>query len=137
MLKKRAQLFYRDPCPGAEEAKSFLEEHGVMVVERNITKKPLTRKELGVVLGFHNPKHYLDATSSVFSKKKLDKEIPPRPELLDLIIENPELLRNPIILSGRLMTIGNNRKQLIDMFQIRVSGNGSGESEGGAKNKKK
>jgi arsenate reductase-like glutaredoxin family protein len=136
-MLKRAQMYYRNPCPGAEEAKDFLEENGVVVMERDISKKPLNRKELGGILGYHDPKHYLDASSSVFSKKKLDKKIPPRSELLDLIVENPELLRNPIILSGRLMTIGNNRKQLTDMFQIRVSGNGSGNSEGQTEKRKK
>jgi arsenate reductase-like glutaredoxin family protein len=136
-MLKRAQLFYRNPCPGAEDAKKFLEENGVVVVERDISQKPLTRKELGVMLGFHNPKHYLDSTSSVFSKKKLDKNIPSRSELLDLIMENPELLRNPIILAGRLMTIGSNRQQLIDMFQIKISGNGSGQSEGASRRTKR
>lgn len=125
-MLKRAQLYYRTPCPGADEAKNFLEENGVIVVERDIAKKPLTRKELSVILGYLDPKHYLDPTVAAFKKKRLDKLIPTRPELLDIIVENPELLRNPIILSGRLMTIGNNRQQLIQMFQITVSGNGSG-----------
>jgi len=129
-MLKRAQLYYHHPCPGADEAKNFLEEHGVVVVERDITQKPLTRRELTLILGSHDPKHYLDATSSVYSKKKLDKKMPSRNELLDMILEHPDLLRNPIVLSGRLMTIGNNRKQLIEMFQITVSGNGKGYKEG-------
>lgn len=129
-MLKRAQMYCRYPSKGAEEAKSFLEEHGVMVIERDIAKKPLTRKELGVILGYHNPRHYLDTASPVYTKKKLDKKMPSRPELLDMIVENPDLLRNPIVLSGRLMTIGNNRKQLIEMFQIKVSGNGKDNNEG-------
>jgi arsenate reductase-like glutaredoxin family protein len=136
-MLKRAQVYFRDPCPGAEETKSFLEEHGVLVIERDISKKPFTRKELGIILGYHNPKHYLDTDSSVFKKKKLDKKIPSRDELLDLILENQELLRNPIVLSGRLMAIGTNRQQMIDMFQIKVSGNGSDRDEGESSRRKK
>ena len=136
-MLKRAQLYFRNPCPGAEEAKSFLEEHGVLVMERDISKKPLTKKELVMILGYHDPKHYLDTASSTFTKKKLDKKLPSRNELMDMILETPDLLRNPIILSGRLMTIGNSRKQLIDMFQISVSGNGSGEKEETPRRRKK
>ena len=55
--------------------------------------------------------------------------MPSRNELMEMIMETPDLLRNPIILSGRLMTIGNSRQQLIDMFQISVSGNGSGHKD--------
>ncbi len=136
-MLKRAQLYYRSKCPGAEEAKNFLEEHGVKVVERDITQKPLTKKELGAVLGYLNPKHYLDTTSAAFKKKKLDKQIPARSELLEIIIENPDLLRNPIIRSGRLLTFGNNRQQLIQMFQIAVSDNGSGEKKGASRRERR
>jgi len=135
-MLKRAQLYYQGPDQNADEAKSFLEEHGVMVLERDIVKKPLSRKELALILGYHDPKHYLDITSPAYAKKKLDKKLPSRSELLDLIIEHPDLLRNPIILSGRLMTIGNNRKQLIEMFQITISDNGHDNNEGESKKKK-
>ena len=129
-MLKRAQVYFRNPCPGAEETKNFLEEHGVLVIERDLSQKPFTRRELGAILGYHNPKYYLDSDSSAYKKKKLDKRIPSRDELLDLILEDQELLRNPIVLSGRLMAIGTNRRQLIDMFQIKVSGNGSDGGEG-------
>jgi arsenate reductase-like glutaredoxin family protein len=131
-MLKRAQVYYRNPCPGADEVTGFLKEHDVLVMERDITKKPFTKRELGIILGHLNPKHYLDTTSSVFKKKKLDKAVPPRNELLDLIMENPDLLRNPIIRSGRLIAIGNNRQQLVDMFQIKVSDNGSDNTKGTA-----
>jgi len=126
-MLKRAHLYFRTPCPGADEAKKFLEDHGVIVLERDIVKRPLTRRELGEVLGYHDPKYYLDGMSSAFRKNKLDKLIPPHEELLGLILEHPDLLRHPIVMSGRLMTVGNNRQKLAQMFQIRISDNGSGE----------
>jgi arsenate reductase-like glutaredoxin family protein len=122
-------MYFRNPCPGAEEAKEFLEEHGVLVMERDIGKKPLSKRELSSILGYQNPKYYLNTASPAYEKEKLDKSLPPRDELLERVTKNPELLRVPIITSGRLMTIGNNRQQLIDMFQIRVSDNGSDEEE--------
>jgi arsenate reductase len=128
-MLKRAQFYFRNPCPGAEEAKHFLEEHGIVVSERDIDKRPLNKQELGAILGYHNPRYYLNAAAPAYKKKKLDKVLPPRGELLELIVENPELLRVPVITAGRLMTIGNNRQQLIDMFQLKVSDNGSGEKE--------
>jgi regulatory protein spx len=132
---KRAQMFYLNPSSGADETRNFLEENGVVVVERDLTRKPLTRKELSTILGYLDPRHYLNPLSPAYTKRKLDKRIPPRPELLDLIVEHPDLLRDPIIMSGRLLTIGNNRKQLIEMFQITVSGNGSGGDKGEVKNR--
>ncbi len=125
-MLKRAQFYFRNPCPGAEEAKEFLEEHGVIVAERDIDKRPLTKRELTTILGYLDPRHYLNSASPAYQKHKLDQDLPEHNELLKLILENPDLLRNPIVTSGRLVAIGNNRQQLIEMFQIKVSGNGSG-----------
>lgn len=130
-MLKRAQFYFRNPCPGAEEAKEFLEEHGVLVVERDIDKRPLVKRELTAILGYLDPRHYLNTASPAYTKNKLDENLPPRNELLQLILEHQDLLRHPIITSGRLVTIGNNRQQLIEMFQIKVSGNGSGGNDKG------
>lgn len=136
-MVKRAHLYYRNPCPGAEEAKSFLEEHGVLVIIRDIAKNPLTKKELSFILGYLDPRHYLDTASSVYRKSRLDKALPPREDLFALIAEHPELLKHPIILAGRLITIGNNRRQLIEMFQLPVSDNGSGNDDGSSAKSRK
>lgn len=122
-------MYYKQSNSAFEEAKSFLEESGVLVVARDIVKQPLNKGELKLMLGFHNPKHYLDVTSAVYQKQKLDTAIPPRDELFDMILAHPELLRQPIILAGRLMTIGTGKKQLVDMFQISGSDNGSKHRE--------
>lgn len=133
-MLKRAQVYCKKSDTVCKDTKAFLEEHGILVEERNISKEPLTKRELLSVLGFHNPKHYLDDSSAVYKKNKLDESLPSHGELLEMIIEHPELLRQPIIVSGRLMTIGTGKKQLMDMFQIHSSDNGSNgnrESVGG------
>jgi arsenate reductase-like glutaredoxin family protein len=126
-MQKRAQFFYRNPCTICDETKSFLEDHGVTVMARDINEKPLRRDELVSILGYLDPRHYLDMTSAAYRKQKLDKQMPSQGELFELIESNPELLRHPIIMAGRLVTIGSNQKQLIEMFQLSVSGNGSGK----------
>lgn len=127
-MQKRAQFFYRTPCQVCEEAKNFLEEHGVVVAARDLNEKPLRRDELTSLLGYLDPRHYLDMTSASYRKQKLDKQMPTRAELFELIESNPDLLRHPIIVAGRLVTIGSNQQQLIDMFQLTVSDNGSGKN---------
>ncbi|MEE9443971.1 MAG: ArsC/Spx/MgsR family protein [candidate division Zixibacteria bacterium] len=128
-MLKRAQMYCKKSNSSCEEAISFLEENGVIVSVRDMDKNPLTRRELHRILGYQNPKYYLDMTSPIYSKKKLDIKLPPREELLEMIVEHPELLRQPIIQSGRLMTIGVGKKQLAEMFQISTSDNGSGKNK--------
>ncbi|MDD4050546.1 MAG: hypothetical protein PHR28_01425 [candidate division Zixibacteria bacterium] len=130
-MQKRAQFFYRNSCPVCSETKGFLEDHGVVMTPRDIGEKPFRRDELISILGYLDPRHFLDMTSVVYRKEKLDKQLPPREELFDLIESNPELLRHPIIMCGRLVTFGANKQQLIEMFQLTVSGNGSGKNGAG------
>jgi arsenate reductase-like glutaredoxin family protein len=128
-MQKRAQMYYRNPCAACEETKTFLENHGVLVKVRDLTRDPLKKNELNVLLGYHDPRHYIDVMSPSFQKRKLDEEMPSREELITMIVENPDLLRHPIVLSGRLMTIGFNRQQMIEMFQLTVSNNGGGNDD--------
>ena len=128
-MLKRAQFYYRNPCSTYEEAKSFLEDHGILVEARDLIKNPLRPNEIRSILRNFDTKHFIDSSSSAFKKAKLDENIPPRDELFDMMIEYPELLRHPIITCGRLMTVGAGRKQLIAMFQISVSDNGSDREE--------
>jgi arsenate reductase-like glutaredoxin family protein len=122
-------MYYRNPCAACEDAKRFLEDHGVFVKVRDLTQDPLRKDELSTLLGFHDPRHLIDPLSPSFEKTKLDENMPPREELLKMFMEHPDLLRHPIVLSGRLMTIGFNRQQMIEMFQLTVSNNGSGGND--------
>lgn len=124
-MQKRAQMLYRNPCTICEDAKKFLEDHGVIVKVRDLTREPMKRRELTMLLGFHDPRHYLDVMSPTFEKEHLDTQLPSQTELMAMLEEHPELLRHPIVMCGRLMTIGFNRQQMIEMFQLTMSGNGS------------
>ncbi len=125
-MLKRANFYYRNPCPVCEEAKTFLEDQGILLEARDLGKMPFKKEEIKGILRNFEAKHFIDPTSAAFTKAKLDKKMPSRKELIDLIEQYPELLRHPIVTAGRLLTVGAGRKQLIDMFQLTVSDNGSG-----------
>lgn len=127
-MGKRARFYHRNPSPASDEAKGFLEENGVIVDYRDLDEKPLNKYELQVLVGYHNPRNYLNVTSAAYKEHKLDESLPALSELFDIIIENPDLLKNPVIISGRLMMFSTHRKQLIDMFQLKNPGNGSNGS---------
>ncbi len=135
-MQKRAQLYYRSDCKSCLDAKDFMEDHGVLVVVRDIEKKPLTKKEISSIVGYLDPKHYVDPSAPGFSENKLDQHMPSREELLKIISENQDMLRIPIIVSGRLKIIGSGRKQIIDMLQLSVSDNGNGTRSGNGSSRK-
>ena len=128
-MQKRAQMMYRIPCTLCDEAKTFLEQNGVVVKVRDLNRDPLRKDELQSLLGYHDPKYFLDFSSASFQKRKFDEKMPPREELFGIMEQSPDLLRHPIVMCGRLMTIGFNRQQMIEMFQLTVSNNGGSDGE--------
>ena len=133
-MLKRALMYYRMPCARCEETLQFLEDNGVTVSARDIAKDPLTKNELSSIVGYLNPKHYVNPGSPAFTKNGLDEKLPPREELLEMIEQCPDLLRHPIVVTGRLMTIGSNRRQLVDMLQLNIGREVMDSSNGGSRN---
>ena len=56
--------------------------------------------------------------------KDLDTSPANRQKILELLVEDIGLLRKPIVVSGRLMTMGYDRRKIMDMLQIKDNGKG-------------
>lgn len=123
MPPKRAKfLTYGDDALCAE-TKKFIEDAGVLLEIRDIEQQPLTFNEIDKLIKHIDPSHFLNVLSESFDKHGLDKQLPPRHELINLMVEDHTLLRRPIIQSARLITVGCDKKNIALMLQISPNGN--------------
>ncbi len=128
MLK--SVLMYTKPKNGqCDEVRKFLLEQEVKLQVRDIEANPLGRYEIAQLLKNFDLKHFLDTDSKIYKRNKIDQSIPERNEIIDMMVENNDLLRVPILVSGRLMTIGCNREKITEMLQIRNNGSNSEHEE--------
>ncbi len=128
MLK--SVLMYSKPKVGeCDEIKEFLLSQDVKLQVRDIEANPLGRYEIIRLLKNFDLKHFLDTDSKIYKRNKIDKSMPERNEIIDMMVENNDLLRVPILVAGRLMTIGSNREKITEMLQIRNSGSNSVKEE--------
>jgi arsenate reductase-like glutaredoxin family protein len=109
--------------PDCVEVQKFLQNQDLRLQIHDIEKKPLTQDEIARLVRHLDLKHFLNSSSKIYSRKKLDKSLPSREEVIALMAEDNDLLRKPIIVAGRLMVIGSNRSKIIEMLQLK--GNGS------------
>ncbi|RKX28654.1 MAG: hypothetical protein DRP47_03770 [Candidatus Zixiibacteriota bacterium] len=126
MVPKRAQLFVYDNDEHCEEVRKFLEDAGVLLKIRDIKNDPFSYNELMDIVGYLHIDHFLNKMSDAYTKQKLDKAMPPREEMIQLILKDQSLLRVPIVKASRLITIGYDKKKISDMLQIN---NGEGTVE--------
>jgi arsenate reductase-like glutaredoxin family protein len=128
--------FYTDPEePGCDEIKEFLRSLDLDLRIRDLSVNPLKYEELDRLIRHIDLKHFINAGSKAYKKFHLDKGLPSRKEVIELFASDNELLRKPIVVAGRLMTIGPNRLKIMEMLQIK--NNGSDPSEGNRANNNK
>ena len=130
MPQKQAKLMSYGPNENLEEICTFIRGAGILLDVRDMKDKPLSVDELKDCFG-HNPLNYfINQASSEFTKLGLDEGLPERQELLQLMSENPGLLRQPIVKTSRLVTCGCNKAQIAKMLQINRNGDAVEENIG-------
>jgi arsenate reductase-like glutaredoxin family protein len=105
-----------------EEIRKFIENAGIRLIVRDLKKDPLSPLELEHLFGYNPMRDFLNPLSKEYTNLGLDKQLPERRELLQMIADHPELLRRPIIKTSRLVTVGCDRKAISAMLQIPLNG---------------
>lgn len=129
-MVRSVQLYVAPDEPACIEVQEFLEQHDFHMQIRDVRTKPLDAEELDKLLRHFDLKHFLNESSKAFTKKRLDKFLPSREELIQLIANDNDLLRKPIIVAGRLMVVGPNRQKIMEMLQIKSNGSDPADEKG-------
>ena len=113
---------YNSPsCTSCRKAKAWLEENNLEFHEKNIYHEPLTKEEIKAILMLtdEGTEEIISYRSESYQKLELEIESLTMNELLDLFIEEPSLIRRPIIMDDRRLQIGYNEDE-IRMFLPRA-----------------
>lgn len=116
------------------ETRAFIEEAGVLLDFRDLDKNPMSKDEIGKLLGHLNMSHFVNPMSESYTKLGFDKGLPDREKVLEAMAEDNTLLKRPIIVTIRLLTIGNDRQKISSMLQLSSNGNSQDRNQGNADN---
>ncbi|HSH24634.1 MAG TPA: transcriptional regulator SpxA [Massilibacterium sp.] len=107
-------LYTSPSCTSCRKARAWLEEHEIPFVERNIFSEPLTVEEVKQILRMteDGTDEIISTRSKAFQELDVNLETLPLQELYDLIIENPGLLRRPIIIDEKRLQVGYNEDEI-------------------------
>ena len=108
------QMYTTPSCSSCRKAKKWFEEHRIEYREKNIFNIKLTRDDIMAMLkntenGFED---IISTRSKVFQDQNLDLEEMSMKELVQFIIDNPSVLRRPIIIEGNKMQVGYNEDEI-------------------------
>ncbi len=107
-------LYTSPSCTSCRKARAWLQEHEIPFVERNIFSEPLTSHELQTILQMteDGTEEIISTRSKVFQKLNMDLDELPLNELLNLVQENPGLLRRPIMVDEKRLQVGFNEDEI-------------------------
>lgn len=107
-------IYTTPSCSSCRKAKKWLEDHMIEYTEKNLFTQPLTQEDINLMLanaenGFDD---IISTRSKVFKEESLDIEDMRMSELTEYIIENPSVLKRPIIVDHQKMQVGYNEEEI-------------------------
>ena len=107
-------LYTSPSCTSCRKARAWLQEQEIPYVERNIFSEPLNIDELKAILQMteDGTEEIISTRSKVFQKLNMDLDELSLKELLDLVKENPGLLRRPIMIDEKRLQVGFNEDEI-------------------------
>ena len=107
-------LFTSPSCTSCRKAKAWLQENDISYTERNVFSEPLTLDEVKSILRMteYGTEEIISTRYKTFQKLNVDIDSLPMNELYTLIMENPGLLRRPIIMDEKRLQVGYNEDEI-------------------------
>jgi arsenate reductase/regulatory protein spx len=96
--------------------KAELSQKGVELDERDFFQDGFTEDELRALIGERPVSGYFSYNSPSFRKMGLDRDQISDDQLLKMMVDEPRLVRRPLIHSGDELVIGTDKKAMARVF---------------------
>lgn len=108
------QMYTTPSCGSCRKAKKWFRDRDIPFTEKNIFSVKLTKNDIQSILSHtENGVHDIISTrSKVFMENDIDIDSMTMNELYEFIIENPSVLRRPLIVSDENLQIGYNEDDI-------------------------
>ena len=100
-------LFIQKPsCTTCRKARAFLESHKIPFESRDLDKQRLSSSEIEDLIGDRDYIPFLNPRNELYRKLNMREKPPSRRKAIELIAENPNLIRRPVIRAGKRVLTG-------------------------------
>jgi len=86
---------------------------GVVLVERDLGRNPLSVVELKDLFGDRDPREFLNTRNELYRTMKMAENPPSPAESIRLMAPNPNLIRRPIVVRGGHAVMGFDEEALL------------------------
>jgi Spx/MgsR family transcriptional regulator len=117
MAGRRVRFYQKATCGACRQAKAVLETLGLDLDVRDLIREPLNRNELTELIGSTDVREFLNPTASLFKQRKMQLSPPTKAEAIRLMMEDPNLIKRPIIIKGKRKLFGYEQQKLSELVK--------------------
>ena len=99
-------FFDKKTCGTCKKAKAYLNENSVEFEVVDIINAPPTREMLEQFIDGDNIRPFLNSRSAIYREKKLGQNLPDKKTAIDLMLQDPNLIKRPFIVRGDVGSFG-------------------------------
>ena len=84
--------------------------------EREYGKNPFTQKELREIIGDGPIENFLNTRTPLYRERNMKQKPPAKDEAIKLMLKDPNLLKRPVIISGKKKLTGFNEAEVKELL---------------------
>ncbi len=111
-MKVKIKFLQKPSCTTCRRAKAFLEKRKVEMELRDLGKDRLSLEELDQLIGKRDHRMFLNTRNELYRARKMGQNPPSRDEALQLMADEPNLIRRPVVLRGSDIVLGYDEEAL-------------------------
>ena len=108
--RKKVQFLHKPNCSTCRKARDYMEKRGYQLYFRDLVKDRLSPEELEKLIGKHDYKQFLNTRNDVYRHKNMKENPPSRGEAIQMMSDEPNLIRRPVIVAGGRVVLGFDQK---------------------------
>ena len=100
------RVYGKSTCKTTQKALEWLKDHDVEIDYVDIISSPPTPEFLKKNIHSDNLKTYLNSRSKIYREKSLGVKLPSKEEAISMMLEDPNLIKRPLIVSSNGVSFG-------------------------------
>jgi Spx/MgsR family transcriptional regulator len=117
MKQHKIKFLQKPSCTTCRKAKLFLEEHGAQLELRSLDEQRLSETELQQLVGERDYIPFLNTRNELYRSRNMKEHPPSRSEAITLMAANPNLIRRPVVISGKKIVLGYDEEAYKDLLR--------------------
>ena len=104
--RTKVKFLHKPSCTTCRKARSYIEKRGFGMEFRDLGKERLSSAELEKLIGDRDHTEFLNTRNELYCRKNMKENPPSRKEAIQMMAQEPNLIRRPVILAGGRVVLG-------------------------------